>query len=95
VLSDPGCPSRQPVWFELSLKSPRNRTELSKLEKSGKAVVLLSGELYGPPGPDPKLPDSIHKNYRPGWGHLGAFPMKLVVFRIESVAPAGKPYDER
>jgi hypothetical protein len=96
VLSDPGCPTRQPMWFELALKSPRNRTELSEqLEKSGKAVVLLSGELYGPPEPDPKLPDSIRKNYHPGWGHLGAFPMKLVVFRIESVAPAGKPYNER
>jgi hypothetical protein len=84
------------VWFELALISPRNRTELSKqLEKSGKAVILLYGELYGPPEPDPKLPDSIRKNYHPGWGHLGAFPMMLVVFRIESVSQAGKPYNER
>jgi hypothetical protein len=96
VLSDPGCPSRQPVWFELALKSRRNRTELAKqIERSGKAVVILSGDLYGPPEPDPKLPDSIRKNYHPGWGHFGAFPMKLVVFRIESVAPAGRPYNER
>lgn len=96
VLSDPGCPSRQPVWFELALKSQRNRTELAKqIERSGKAAATFSGELYGPPEPDPKLPDWIRKNYHPGWGHLGAFPMKLVVFRIESVAPAGKPYDER
>ena len=96
VLTDPSCPSRQPVWFELALKSRRNRTELAKqIETSGKATVLLSGELYGPPEPDPKLPESIRKNYHPGWGHLGAFPMKLMVFRIELVARAGKPYDER
>jgi len=95
-LSDPGSRSRPPVWFELALISPRNRTELSKqLQKSGKAVILLYGELYGPPEPDPKLPDSTRKNYHPGWGHLGAFPMMLVVFRIESVSQAGKPYNER
>jgi len=29
VLSDPDFPSRQPVWFELALKSQRNRTELA------------------------------------------------------------------
>lgn len=96
VLSDPGCPSRQPVWFELALKSRRNRTELVKqIERSGKAAVVVSGELYGPPEPDPNLPESIRKNYHPGWGHLGGFPMKLVVFRIELVAPTGKPYSER
>jgi hypothetical protein len=95
VLADARCPSTQPVWFELSLKSERNRNRLhDQLEKFGKARVVFSGELYGPPLPDPKLPDSIRKNYRGGWGHLGSFPMKLVVFRIESVAPAGKPYSE-
>lgn len=65
------------------------------MKKSEKAAVIFSGELYGPPEPDPKLPDSIRKNYHPGWGHLGAFPMKLVVFRIELVAPAEAPSDER
>ena len=97
VLSDPVCPSTQPVWFELALTSQRNRNKLhNQMENSGKAAVIVSGELYGPPEPDPKLPESIRKNYGPGgWGHLGAFPMKLVVFRIESVAPPGKPYKER
>jgi hypothetical protein len=97
VLSDPDCPSKQPVRFELALKSRRNRSELAKqIERSGEAVVILSGELYGPPEPDPKLPGWMRKNnHNSGWGHLGAFPMKLVVFRIESVVPAGKPYNER
>jgi len=58
-------------------------------------VVVLSGELYGPPQPDPKLPEAFRSNDNQGWGHLGSFPMKVVVFRIDSVAPAGKPYSER
>jgi hypothetical protein len=96
VLTDARCPSVQPTWFELSLKSDRNRTKLhNQIEKSGKAAVVFTGQLYGPQQPDPKLPEAIRKNYHPGWGHLGSFPMKVVVFRIDSVAPAGKPYSER
>jgi len=96
VLTDADCPSVQPIWFELSLKSARNRNELSnQIEKSGKAAVVFTGELYGPQQPDPRLPESIRKNYHPGWGHLGGFPMKLVVFRIDSVGAAGRPYRER
>ena len=96
VLTDASCPSVQPTWFELSLKSERNRNKLhNQIEKSGKAVVVLSGELYGPPQPDPKLPEAFRSNDNQGWGHLGSFPMKVVVFRIDSVAPAGKPYSER
>jgi hypothetical protein len=69
-----------------------NRNKLhNQIEKSGKAAVVLSGQLYGPPKPDPKLPESIRKNDHPGWGHLGSFLMKVVVFRIDSVAPAEKP----
>lgn len=42
VLSDPACPSRQPVWFELDLKSRHNRSELeTQIEISGNAAVLL------------------------------------------------------
>ncbi len=96
VLRDTRCPSVKPTWFELSLTSKRNRNKLHKqIESSGKAAVIVSGELYGPPEPDAKLPESIRKNYHPGWGHLGSFPMKLVVFRIESVAPAGTPDTQR
>jgi hypothetical protein len=96
VLTDESCPSVQPTWFELSLKSERNRNKLhNQIEKSGKAEVVLFGQLYGPPEPDPKLPESIRKNYHPGWGHMGSFPMKVVVFRIDSVAPAGKAHSER
>ena len=90
------CPSVQPIWFELSLKSERNRNKLhNQIEKSGKAAVVLSGELYGPPQPDPKLPETLRSNDNQGWGHLGSFPMKIVASRIDSVAPAGRPYNER
>lgn len=92
VLTDASCPSIQPTWFELSLKSGRNRTKLhNQLEKTGSAAVVFTGQLYGPPLPDRKLPESIRRNYHAGWGHLGAFPLKLVVFRIDSVAPIGRP----
>ena len=86
VLTDASCPSVQPTRFELSLRSKRNRNKLhDEIEKSGKAAVVLTGELFGPQQPDPQLPESIRKNYLPGWGHLGAFPTKIVVYRIESV----------
>jgi hypothetical protein len=53
VLTDASCPSVQPTWFELSLKSERNRNKLhNQIEKSGKAAVVVSGELYGPPQPE-------------------------------------------
>ena len=91
VLTDSSCPSVQPTWFELSLRSERNRNKLhNEIERSGKAAVVLTGELFGPQQPDPKLPESIRKNYHPGWGHLGAFPQKIVVNRIESVSAIGE-----
>jgi hypothetical protein len=92
VLTDASCPSVQPTWFELSLKSERNRNRLhNEIEKNGKAAVVVSGELYGPPQPNPKLPESLRSSDNQGWGHLGSFPMKVVVSRIESVAVTRKP----
>jgi hypothetical protein len=75
VLTDASCPSVQPTWFELSLESEHNRSKLhNQIEKSGKAAVVVVGELYGPPNPDPKLPQSVRSNNNQGWGHLGSFP---------------------
>src|ERR1043165_1421941 len=63
VLTEASCPSAQPTWFELSLKSSHNRKKLhDQIQKSGKAVVVLSGELYGPPQADPKLPEPLRSN---------------------------------
>ena len=86
VLTDPACPSRH-TWVELALKSQRNRSKLKQLMyESGKATVEFTGEFYGPPNPDDRLPASIKKGYHPGWGHLGAFRTKLVVFEIDSAS---------
>jgi hypothetical protein len=86
VLTDPACPSEH-TWLELDLQSESNKETLrSTLRMSGAADVLLDGEFFGPGIPDPGLPDSIKKSYRPGWGHLGAFRTKLVVHAIKSVA---------
>jgi len=55
------------------------------LGQSKRAYVVLEGEFYGPPLPDPKLPEPIRKSYHPGWGHLAAFKTKLVVHTIRDV----------
>jgi hypothetical protein len=92
VLTDASCPAVKPTWFELSLESERNRNTLqNEIEKFGKAAVVLSGELYGPPLPYPKLPKLLSSNDNQGWGHLGVFPRKIVALRIDLVAPAGNP----
>lgn len=87
-LDDPACLT-QSTWVELALKSNHNKEKLRKLlDQSGRAYVVFEGEFYGPPLPDPKLPEAIRKNYHPGWGHLGAFKTKLVVSAIREVKPA-------
>jgi hypothetical protein len=91
VLEDAGCPD-QSIWVELTLKSERNKNKLEGLINGpGRAYVVFEGELYGPPLPDPKLPEAIRKVYRPGWGHMGAFKTKLVVYMIRKVKVAPPP----
>ena len=88
VLEDPACPN-ETTWVELGLRTNRNRAKLRRLlDHSRRAYVELDGEFYGPPVPDPKLPESIRKSYHPGWGHLAAFRTKLVVFAIRDVKVA-------
>lgn len=82
VLKNAECPG-QGTWVELVLRSNQNKKRLKKImDTSGKVKVVFEGEFYGPPEPDPKLPESIRKAYKPGWGHLGAFNTKLVVYTI-------------
>jgi hypothetical protein len=88
TLDDSACP-KETAWIEIALQSTNNRKKLKGiLDKSSRAYVVFEGELYGPPVPDPKLPEAIRKNYHPGWGHLGAFNTKLVVHAIREVAVA-------
>lgn len=91
VLEDAACPDRS-IWVELVLSSDQNKKKLKRLlDRAGKAYVVFEGELYGPPVPDPKLPDAIRNAYHPGWGHMGAFQTKLVVHVIREVAVAPAP----
>ena len=88
TLDDSACPEKI-AWIEIELQTPNNRKKLSEiLDKSGRAYVVFEGDFYGPPVPDPKLPDGIRKYSHPGWGHLGAFKTKFVVHAIRDVAVA-------
>jgi hypothetical protein len=92
TLEDATCPE-EITWVELDLRSKRNKEKLRRLlEHSRRAYVVLEGEFYGPPVPDPKLPEAIRKSYHPGWGHLAAFKTKLVVHAIREVkvVPTGR-----
>jgi hypothetical protein len=89
VLVDAECPSVS-TWVELALRSQENKGKLRKLlDHSRQAHVVIEGEFYGPPLPDPKLPEAIKNQYHPGWGHLAAFPTKIVVYRLDSVSTTG------
>ena len=88
VLEDPSCPA-EGTWIELDLRSEHNKQELRRLlNHSRRAYVVVEGEFYGSPLPDPKLPEAILKSYHPGWGHLAAFKTKLVVHALRDVKPA-------
>lgn len=85
VLEEPSCPA-EGTWVELALRSDENKEKLRKLlDRSQRAYVLVEGDFYGPPLPDPSLPEAVRKSYHPGWGHLAAFKTKLVVHAIRDV----------
>lgn len=85
VLEDPSCPVEN-TWVELDLTSDHNKQELQKqLNDSQRAFVVVEGEFYGPPLPDPKVPQTIRQSYHPGWGHLAAFRTKIVIHAIREV----------
>lgn len=91
VLEDEECPSDS-TWVELALRSKENKNKLRELlSRSRRAYVEFEGEFYGPPLPDPRLPEALKKDYHPGWGHLAAFKTKLVVHAIRNVKPAPTP----
>lgn len=88
TLDDPWCPVTpyQSTWVEFDLQTKRNDKKLRKLLKHSRRVYLVSeGEFYGPPLPDPKLPKSLQKRFRPHWGHLGCCRTKLVIHVIREV----------
>jgi hypothetical protein len=96
TLDDPACPIApyQSTWVEFELSAKRNDKKLRELlEHSDRVYLAVEGEFYGPPLPDPKLPETLQKGFAPHWGHLGCCRTKLVVHAILEVkaVPADQP----
>ena len=91
TLDDPACPIApyQSTWVEFDLQTKRNDKKLRELlEHSQRVYLVTEGEFYGPPLPDPKLPETLQKGFPPHWGHLGCCRTKLVVHAIREVKAA-------
>jgi hypothetical protein len=90
TLNDLVCPVApyQSTWVEFDLQTKRNDKKLKELlDHSQRVYLATEGEFYGPPLPDPKLPEILQKGFPPHWGHLGCCRTKLVVHAILSVKP--------
>jgi hypothetical protein len=100
-LINPEC-SITSTYVDFDLKTHKNFKKLQKLLDSGKrggvigdagapVLVLFEGEFYGPPIPDPKLPEWVRKIYHPTWDNDNF--TKLVVRSIRNVQllPADHP----
>jgi hypothetical protein len=101
-LVDPHCSSRSTFVDFVGMPSNRMLDRLWKITDKrlrkahvhGDGVpvhVIFEGEFFGPPAADPKLPESIRRNYHPGWDSNSK--TKLVVSKILSVKalPRGDP----
>ena len=94
VFEDPACPEES-TWLEADLRSQRNKKNLDALlDRSNQAYVVIEGEFYGPPNPDPTLPEKIRENYHPNWGHLNCCRTKLVVHKLIEVKPAPRDSEQ-
>lgn len=84
-LVNAGCSGRS-TRIEFALKTHRNWKKLDQMsDKLDEVLVVFDGEFYGPPLPDPNLPEAIRKNYHPGWDYNSM--TKLVVEAIQKVEP--------
>jgi hypothetical protein len=81
------------LWKRLVRMSNKTNTRKRVSGPGDPVIVVFEGEFFGPPMPDPKLPDAIRKNYHPGWDHNNASMTKLVVHAILDVEslPADHP----
>jgi hypothetical protein len=74
------------TWVDFDLRTERNDKKLKKLlEHSQRVYLEAEGEFYGPPLPDPKLPEALQQGSPPHWGHLGSCRTRLVVYAIIEV----------
>jgi hypothetical protein len=92
-----GCSGRS-TDIEFELKSHRLWKRLVKLSNEtntrkrvsgdGDPVrVIFEGEFFGPMLPDSRMPETVRKNYHPGWDSQNASMTKLVVHAILTVEP--------
>jgi hypothetical protein len=75
------------LWKRLVALTNRTNTKRGVSGNGDPVLVTFEGEAYGPPVPDPKLPDAIRKNYHPGWDSMNTSMTKMVVQEILSVKP--------
>jgi hypothetical protein len=73
------------LWKELVRLSNRTDTNGHVPGYGEPVLVVFEGEFYGPPVPDPKLPEAFRKNYHPGWDMNAS--TKMVVHAIQRVQP--------
>lgn len=93
TLDDPACPvyPYRSTWVEFDLQTQRNHKKLRELlEQSQRVYLEAEGDFYGPPLPDPKLPEALQKGFPPRWGHLGCCRTKLVIHVIRNVKAASR-----
>jgi hypothetical protein len=72
------------LWKRLARLSTRTNTKYHRYGDCDPTLVVFEGEFYGPPVPDPRLPEAIRKVYHPTWG---ASRTKMVVHAILKVEP--------
>jgi hypothetical protein len=70
-------------WKRLQDLISRSDTFKGIIGDGDPVSVVFEGEFYGPPMPDPKLPEAFRKAYQPSWDHNAM--TKLVVCKINSV----------
>src|SRR6266576_3015450 len=74
----------QTAVISLPLSCSAANGERSSGEVRSKSLArdqVFEGALYGPPLPDPKLPDAIRKVYHPGWVTSGRSKQNLTYTR--------------
>ena len=89
-LRDEHCPL-EATWVDFELRDPGDRMKLLQvLGKNRLATVVFEGEFFGPPAPDPSLPEPLRDHVQSRWGHLGCCRTKLVVHAIREARHASE-----
>lgn len=74
------------LWTTLVRMTNKTDSKRHVVGAADSVLVVFEGEFYGPPKPDPGLPENIRRAYHPGWDHEAM--TKIVVHEIISVKNA-------